>query len=267
MNNKSKNNVAFANGKEDLVRGTELAIQNELKKEAREIALTNTNWGASEIIDTNDITVGKILHQQALSKFVQDGVASAGDWCDSLTGEVLCKRDDKFGLIVFHGFKKLIVSKVSHRGDKISYEAQDVTPANVNLPWSEEVKDGIIKRQLQYNYFCLIPAKINDLPYVLSLTSSKIKIAKKLNTMIAKLARLNKPSASTLFNFISVKESGEKGSWYGMDVIPDRYVSVEELHMAHYWYEQVKNKANIKVADEAVTSEPTEMSVDEYFNL
>lgn len=207
-------------------------------------------WGASEIIDSNDLLVGKILHQQALSKFVQDGKATAGDWCDSLTGEVIAKRDADLSLIIFHSTKKLLISK-GYSGDKIEFvEAQEVTPANANLPWKQEMPNGeIVHRHLQYNYFCMLPDKINELPYVISFSSSKIKTAKKLNTMIAKLARIQRPSAGVVFKFKSIKETGEKGSWFGVEISQGRDTTLEELKIAHDWYVQIKTNIDVKVAE------------------
>ena len=62
----------------------------------------NNAWGAADNIESSDLLVGKIFHQQALSKFVQDGKAQAGDWCDSLTGEVLAKKDVGLPVIIFN---------------------------------------------------------------------------------------------------------------------------------------------------------------------
>ena len=206
-------------------------------------ALADNIWGAADNIGAEDLQVSKIFHQQALSKFVQDGKAQAGDWCDSLTGEVLAKKDTELTVIVFSSFKKLLISKALTGSTKFDFiESQDVTPENCNLPWEEEVFGEIIKRQLQYNYFCLLPSKINELPYVLSLSSTKIKAAKKLNTMIAKLSRLGKPSAAFTFLLHSVKETGDKGSWFGMDISSGRQTTPEELEVAHYWYMQIKSQ-------------------------
>lgn len=212
--------------------------------------IDNGAWGASESIDSNDLLVGKILQQQALSQFVQDGKATAGDWCDSLSGTVIAKKDSELSLIIFHSTKKLLISK-GFPGEKVKFvEAQEVTPANINLPWMQEMQNGeIVHRHLQYNYFCMLPDRINELPYVISFSSSKIKTAKKLNTMIAKLARIQRPSAGVVFKFKSVKETGEKGSWFGVEISQGRDTTLEELKIAHDWYVQIKTNTDVKVAE------------------
>ena len=211
---------------------------------------SNATWGAAEEIESSDLLVGKIYHQQALSKFVQDGQAQPGDWCDSLTGEVLAKRDAPLDVIIFSSFKRLLISAKLPGSNKYEFqEAQEVTLQNCNLPWEEETPNGSIKRQLQYSYFCLIPGKELDLPLVLSLSSTKIKVAKKLNTMIAKLARLNRPSASVIFQLKSVKETGDKGSWFGAEVTQGAPTTKDQLQAAHDWYKQIK-ASTVVVAEE-----------------
>lgn len=217
------------------------------------------SWGAADQIDATDILVGKIFHQQALSKFVQDGIAMAGDWCDSLTGNVLAKKDEPLELIVFSSFKKLLISCDANRTGKYEFvEAQDVTPANINLPWQEDTPEGIIKRQLQYSYFALMTTKLDELPYVLSFSSTKIKTAKKLNTFIAKLARMKRPSASCCFEFRSVKETGDKGTWFAVDIRQGRMTTPIELEVALDWYKQVK-RSQVRVAEEREEVQPSSL--------
>jgi len=218
------------------------------------VALEGT-WGASEDIDSGDLLVGKIFHQQALSKFVSEGMANAGDWCDSLTGEVLAKRDEPLSIIIFKVSKKLIISKSVLSNGKFEFvESVDVTPDNCNLPWEEETQTGTIKRQLCYNYFCLVSNKINELPYVLSLSSTKIKAAKKINTMIAKMTRMKLSSSSYKFLLTSVKESGEKGTWFGVNVAQGEKCSNEEMLIAYDWYTQIKSKNVVVSEDEHESS-------------
>lgn len=213
-------------------------------KQADEMVVADgAMWGAADDMDNTDITVSKIYHQQALSKFVQDGKAQAGDWCDSLTGEVLAKKDEPLEVIIFSSNKKLLISesKVKHNPKFEFKEAQNVTPENCNLPWEEETEFGIIKRQLQYNYFVLLPNKLDELPYVLSFSSTKIKVAKKLNTMIAKLSRQKLPSAAYIFDIRSVKETGDKGSWFGAEITQGFKCTPEQFKAAHDWYVQIRS--------------------------
>lgn len=222
----------------------------DLTKPMHNHALTKNEpvWGAAEDLTSTDLVIAKIFHQQALSKFASDGAAAPGDWCDSLTGEILAKRDQELQLIIFSSFKKLLISKLEGSAYKWS-STEDVTPANALLPWEEVLSNGDqIRRQLQYNYFGLLVNKLDEMPYVLSFQSSKIKAAKKLNTMFAKLSRLNLPSAAYIFNFKSVKETGEKGSWYGVEVSQGEKTNTAQQEVAFEWYQKLKT-ARVTVAE------------------
>lgn len=220
-------------------------------QENKDVSTEVKAWGAGENIGAQDLLVSKIYHQQALSKLVQDGLAAAGDWCDSLTGKIIAKRDTPLSLVVFDSFKKLIISIQKPGQTSFEYlSTEDVTAANAALPWNEETPEGLIRRQLQYNYFVLPVGMMNELPYVLSLTSTKTRTAKKLNMMFAKLSRMSMPSASYVFDFTSVKETGDKGSWFGAEVTQGRKATKEELDVAYEWYVKIRKSKVVISEDE-----------------
>lgn len=213
----------------------------------------SSNWGAVEGLDTNDLLVPKIYHQQALSKFVTDGAARAGDFCDSLTGEVLAKKDEKLQLIIFGSYKTMIVKREVAGGKWELEEIISITPQNAsdwaNKPFTENGK----QYSLVYNYLCLVPGKITELPYVLSLGSTKTKVARKLNTMLSKLSQAKKPGASVVFDFSSTAEKNDRGTWAGLEITQGRNATPAELTTAHAWY--VKSKTQKFVASEEAHTE------------
>jgi hypothetical protein len=234
----------------------------------KEVATTQKNevstevkaWGAAEDIDSaKDLIVPKIMHQQAISAFVKSDEAKAGDWCDSLTGEVLCKKTETIGLIVFSSYKLWRISKLENDKGKEKYvylKSEPYTAENSNYEYHEETEDGRLHRQLTYNFYCLLADNIDELPYVLTLTSTKTKVAKKLNTMISKLARLNKPSAAVVFDFKSIEESNDGNTWFGIALSQGRDTTKEELEMAKYWYDKIKSSNVVVAEDETDASEP-----------
>lgn len=256
MNNKLKQKEDY-----DIVKGTELAAQNDLNRQAKEIALSNTNWGAAEELTAQDCTVSMIKQMQALSVLVTEGVASAGDWCDSTSGEVLAKKDEPLELFVIRSQKRIMVTK-GFRGDKFKFsEYLEATPKNLSLPWEEDLgTNGIVKRNLQWVYSCLLANKITEPPYILILMSTKLDAAKKLNTMMAKLHRLSRPSCSYAFEFRSFKDSRDKGNFWGVEVKQGRAATLSEIQTARYWYDQAK----IKPVEQ---SEAIEVNVVDDFNF
>lgn len=216
----------------------------------------SAGWGAIEDIDAGDLLVPKILHQQATSNFAKEGISRPGDFCDSFTGKILAAKDSKLEVIVFGSFKTLAVSKYDEASRKYKFE-RTVTVTRQNAaelgrkPFYEDIDGESFRNSLQYNFYCLLPSAIEDLPFIITFEVMKKKTAQKLNTMIALLDQHGKPSAAVVFEFRSVAEKNDKGSWFGIDVKQGRNTTPEELKIAHQWYLKSRT-TKIVAADEHV---------------
>ena len=215
-------------------------------------AVAAATWGAVEAIDAGDVIVPKIYHMQAMSKLVADGAAKPGDFCDSLTGKVLATKDKPLEVIIFGMFKSMVISKHDPFSNKYKLDrVVTITPENAlqfaSKPFLEETSEGQFKNNLQYNFYCLIPGN-TDLPYVLSLGSTKTKSAKKINTMLSKLSSAGKPGASIVFSLTSIPEKNDQGSWFGLQVDQGRNATSEEMQSAYNWY--LKSKIQKFVAED-----------------
>lgn len=215
-------------------------------------AVAAATWGAIEDMQATDLLVPKIYHMQAMSKFVADGAAKPGDFCDSLTGKVLAGKDKTLEVIIFGMYKTMLVSKHDPFSNKFKLDKiVTITPENAieyaNKPYQEETPEGRIENSLYYNFYCIIPGNA-ELPYVLSLGSTKTKSAKKINTILSKLANLGKPGASIVFNLSSIAEKNDKGSWFGLQVDQGRNSTPEEMQAAYNWY--LKSKVQKFVAED-----------------
>lgn len=215
----------------------------------------DANWGAIEAIDAKDILVSKVYHQQAMSKFVADGVAKPGEFVDSVTGEVLGTKDGGLDVVVFSAYKQLITKKRDKMYNKWETESiAVVTPQNaaelLTKPFEEEIDGEEYKHQLVYNFWLLLPDKIGELPYVISLGSTKTKTAKKLNALLMKLAQMKKPGAAKVFHLSNTTEKNDQGQWFGLDVTVKRDSTPEELAAAFEWYKRSKSAAVTVAPDE-----------------
>lgn len=220
------------------------------------------NWGTIEEMETTDLLIPKILHQQATSVLAKAGSASAGDFCDSLTGEVLVKKDEKLELIIFGMYKQMLISKYDERSRKFELEQTiPITKENAKqmaeLPFEEEDDLGLkIRNTLQWNFYCLMPKKIDAIPYVISLQSTKAKVAKKIQTMIYQLSQIKRNGASVVFELKSKLESKGTDSWYGLEISQGRDSTQAELLRAHAWY--LKSKSEKFVVTEEVSNDSHE---------
>ena len=228
------------------------AEQKELAALPAEIA--SSAWGAVEELNAHDIIVPKIYHMQAMSKFVAGGAARPGDFCDSLTGETLATKDQALEIIVFGLYKTLIVKKADARTGKFELDkVVRITPQNAleygNRPFQEIINGSEYSNSLFYNFYCLVPGKIDELPYVLSLGSTKTKEAKKLASMLIKLQQRGKPGAAVVFEVRSEAEKNDDGSWFGVNIKQGRASTAAELKIAYEWYQKSKTQ-EIKVKDD-----------------
>lgn len=228
--------------------------------------VTSADWGAIEDMETTDLLIPKIFHQQAMSKFVSDGVARAGDFCDSITGEVLAKKENALQIIIFGSYKTMIVSKQLGSTDKYKLDKIiTITPENAKdwaaKPFTEMTPEGMVKYSLHYNYYCLLPHKIKEMPYVLTLGSTKVKAARKLNTMLYRISTMKRPGASVVFALNSVEEQNDQGKWFGLEISQTRNSEPEELFRAHAWHVKSKSQTFKVVEDEAASD--SESRVDE----
>lgn len=225
-------------------------------------------WGAIENLETTDLLVPKIFHQQALSKFVSDGKARPGDFCDSLTGEILAKKEDKLEIVIFGTFKTMVIETYNPVRDQFDYkETITITPDNAR-EWASvglmaETPEGKLKYNLQYNFYCLLPSRLAELPYVLTLGSTKTRVAKKLNTMLYKLSQMKRPGASVVFELTSKQEKNDRGSWFGIEISQGRNAESNELAIAHAWYVKSQSQKFTVVEEELASTTETESEEDD----
>lgn len=227
--------------------------QNALAELPTEVAAAD--WGAVEELTSTDLIVPKIYHQQAMSKLVSEGKARPGDFCDSLTGEVIAKKEEPLQVIVFGLYKTMIIKKQNRQSMK--FELDQIVSINAtnalqyaNKPFQEEINGDTYSNSLMYNFYTLIPGKVSGLPYVLTLGSTKTKAAKKLGTMLTKLSQAKRPGASVVFELTSIAEKNDNGSWFGVEVSQGRDSTAEELKAAHAWYVKSKTQKIVAVEED-----------------
>ncbi len=90
----------------------------------------------TEVIDTKDIIIPKILLMHPTSDLVKKGDRNQGEIIKSTSGEVVAKRNEKFDVIVFEKWKEWRIMKKNPQSGRFEYVRLEAwTPENDNNPW------------------------------------------------------------------------------------------------------------------------------------
>lgn len=209
------------------------------KMETKELATADV-WGAGEGLAAEDLLIPKILLMQKMSDLVDQAKAKPGEFRSSITGELLGDEKKPVEVIVFDSFKNWLIFE--------NNEFKEV------LPWTGERllwEEGTIKRQLSYNFYCLLTSKIDDIPHLISLKGTSTKAAKTLMTAFARLGRIKKPSAAKTFKLGCHQEKNDKGSYYVIDVLEGRDTTPQEIALAKSWCADIRQSRVAVVHDVA----------------
>lgn len=207
-------------------------------------------WGSNEM-SSNDFVISKILAMQGLSKFVMDGKAMFGDFCDSITGDKLGGLAKPLAFIPFHMEKTWVVSKLVNGKYKFSH-IDKVTPSTENLPWEFEMHGEKYSRQYQYNFYVLLEEN-PIMPYMVSFKSMSLRAGKKLATRMFVLNKqLGKSPAAFIMSLVGRKESNDKGTFVVMDVDFKGPSKAEDQQAAFDWFKTITTN-EIKVDNSEFT--------------
>lgn len=212
------------------------------KKETTEAVSYDMNAFGDGGVSSNDVVIPKILAMQGLSKLVTEGVAKFGDLVDSLSGEVLGSIDKPVEIIPFHLHKTWIVSKWN--GKKFEFDhMEDVTPANENKRWEEEVGGVKYKNEKCFNFYCLRPDDMS-LPYIVGFKSTSLKTGKQLATqMYVKNRSAGKVPPAKVIKLGGIKRSNDDGTFVVLDASVSRDSSMDEIQECLNWYKTVQSGA------------------------
>lgn len=221
--------------------------------------------------DMTDFEIPMIKLMQGLSDLVKDGKAVIGDYCNSVDGTVLAKRNEPLELILLTQKKYWQVFKVTGDGrdDKEWIGTEEYSAETANYPYEEQTAEGIIRRVKTIDWYVLKAnsngdAIFGELPLVFRFQVSSLKAAKNLNSKLQQLKRQGKPRASKVFEFTSKKNPSDQHG----NLIPvielGRDTTKQELECAAMWTMDLA-KATVKVnegrSDAGETGDETEEEI------
>ena len=239
-------------------------MTKEVMKQESSVPSIATNmdaWGQTPEMSANDLVIPKVLAMQGLSQFVTDGKAKFGDFCDSVSGEVLGNIDKPIEFIPFHVEKVWILFKETKPG-KMDFDGIiPITRENENLPLNDTDEHGVaIRRDRTWNVYTLLADKLKEgkrLPYVMSFRRTSAKAGKKLMTQMYVVNRdAGKIPPAKAMLLKGLKKSNDDGTYVVMDVEESRDSTNEEMTVA---FEMLKNiqASDMKVDDSDLKKEPT----------
>lgn len=198
-------------------------------------------WGDTGM-SSSDMVIPKALLMQGLSDAVAEGKAAIGDYINSLTGDVIAKKGEDLEVIPFHMDKYWVVSEKS--GNKFR-RVEESTPANENQDWNFTDADGVdCKRTLVRAFYCLDSKNLEDMPMIISFSSTAAKIGKKLATKMFFMNRqAGKVPCAYSIKISSSIVKGDKGTYATPDFVAGAEVSAETIALCRDWMMTVKSGA------------------------
>lgn len=207
-----------------------------------------------ENVDKSDLVLPRLKLLQPLSPEAQDEDkdAEAGHLYNTLT------QQDFGSSIIFipivH-FKSRIYwrDRDDDSGERIICSASDgLHPTSQefaelcinckNQAWNNKAsdpKDKAPKCTMLYNFAILIEGDAS--PIALSMERSKIKVAKKLLSLITCTGKLD--MFAKKYKLGVTKEKNKKGIWFNYDITPVGFVTAEEFKVAENAYQSLKDLA------------------------
>lgn len=207
--------------------------------------------------DASDFEIPMIKLMQGLSDFVKEGKAGLGDYCSSMSGEILAKRNEKLELILLK--KEMYYNEFDESGDEKKYIGRiPYTAETANLPYEDEHSylsektKGLIKRYKTVDWYVLKADPTDNifaaLPYVFRFQVSSLKVAKNLNSKLQVLKRQGIPRAAKVFEFTSKINPTDQHKNLIPEITLGRDVTPSELEAATMWTKDLM-KMSVKVVD------------------
>jgi len=191
-------------------------------------------------IDAKDIILSRVLCMNGMSPLVVQGKATVGELRDSVTGALLCEKDQSLEAIFYNPFKTWVV----FQGDVFD-SIHAYTKENADWQWEEKVGDKVIKRKKTLNYYVALPKDIEAgtyVPKVISFQSIGYKYGKKIESRRIHLKRFGKPLATQVFQISSLQHQKDSKTWFLIDPLSKRDSTVEEINAISEWAEIMKTK-------------------------
>lgn len=212
--------------------------KNEVATTAQALKLPE-GFGA---IDPSQITIPYIQLLQTNSRVLESrDDLKVGEVIESLSGEVLAKKDQPLELVIFY-LRKYYKKEIKRHGEKRWSYLEFIPYTGQKLPYHDEEgsEQGEVRNVYTVDYFCVIPG-VGGLFKMLSVANGsklKTKLNKHFATKIVE-KMLETDGAyqlrDSVWSMTSVKEEGEENSWLVPQLKLTRETTPQEKAQAEKW--------------------------------
>lgn len=183
-----------------------------------------------------DLKIGRLVVQQALSQPVQNGTAHVGDIVDISTSKIECTAKESLEFIVIRPFKYWI----EKQNDK--FLARYAAKNSHEKVWQE----GDITRMFHHSFYVILCKDMSEgaglcFPVEMPFRSTDIGTAKKISSFCIKMLMAGRPIWGKTFKLTPVRKTKDNYTWWGTDVSEGREATKEEMDAALMWQKTLAN--------------------------
>lgn len=227
----------------------------------------------TEVVDTKDIIIPKILLMHPTSELVKKGARNQGEIVKSTSGDVVAKRGETFEVIVFEKWKEWRIMRLEKDPTKpqspgrykyVRLEAW--TPENDNQPWDFEENGVPFRRDKTMNFYGVLAKEAdsgNAFPVKLSFVRTGFKTGLKIADAYARALMEKQPPTRQVFKIGSELVNGKEETFFAFTAEAGQATTDAQKAAALQWRQvvQLAKKNNTIVDHEVDDAETTSNTV------
>jgi hypothetical protein len=229
-------------------------------KQAQELATTEDfaagGWD-TEVVDTKDIIIPKILLMHPTSDLVKKGTRNQGEIIKSTSGDVVAKRGETFDVLVFEKWKEWRIMKKNPQSNRFEYvRLEPWTSENDNNPWEYTEGADTFRRDKTINFYGIIAKEAeagNAFPIKLSFVRTGFKTGMKIADAYARALMEKQPPTRQVFKIGSELVTGKEETFFAFTAEAGAATTDEQKAAALKWRQVVQlAKKNNTIVDHEV---------------
>jgi hypothetical protein len=239
-------------------------------KQTTAVALTGEfeagGWD-SEVVDTKDIIIPKILLMHPTSDLVKKGTRNQGEIIKSTSGDCVAKRGETVDVIVFEKWKEWRIMRLEKDPTKpqspgrFKYVRTEAwTAENDDQPWDYTEGAETMRRDKTMNFYGVLASEAqagNAFPVRLSFTRTGFRTGMKIADAYARALMEKQPPTRQVFKIGSELVTGKEETFFAFTAEAGQATTPEQMTAALTWRKVVHlAKKNNTIVDHEVDEAP-----------